>query len=188
MKSLWLSVLFFISLASHAADYDIDVEKAHAFIDFRIQHLGFSWMSGRFNSFSGYFSYDEDNPSASYVEVTIDTASIDTNHAERDKHLRGYQFLDVKRFPTAHFVSTSFEEKGDGTAVMWGDFTLYGVTKPLKIDVEHVGHGKDPWFGYRRGFVGTTQFRISDYGMDIDQLGPASQVIYLTLSVEGIRR
>ncbi len=188
MRVLVLGLLFFISSISYAADYDIDVDKAHAFIDFRIQHLGFSWMSGRFNTFSGYFSYDENKPSESYVEVTIDTASIDTNHAERDKHLRGYQYLNVKKFPKAHFVSTSFEEKADGMAIMWGDFTFFGVTKPLKIEVEHVGHGKDPWFGHRRGFVGTTKFRMSDYGMDIDQLGPASQIIYLTLSVEGIRR
>lgn len=187
-RTVSFMALLWMSSVSYAENYIIDVEKAHAFIDFRIQHLGFSWMSGRFNTFSGHFTYDEANPSASTVEVTIDTASIDTNHAERDKHLRGYQYLDVKRFPEAKFVSTSYEQAQDGTAVLRGDFTFYGTTRPLKINVEPVGHGKDPWFGYRRGFVGTTQFRMSDFGMDIDQLGPASQVVYLTLSVEGIRQ
>lgn len=188
MRKVIACILVFFSPFVMAADYDIDVEGAHAFIDFRIQHLGFSWMSGRFNTFSGSFSYDENKPSASKVEVTIDTASIDTNHAERDKHLRGYQFLDVKKYPTAHFISTSYQEHEDGTATLWGDFTFHGVTKPLKIAVEPVGHGKDPWFGYRRGFVGKTQFKMSEFAMDVDQLGPASQTVYLTLSVEGIRR
>lgn len=190
MRTQWFSfiILLMISSVSAAEKYIIDVEKAHAFIDFRIQHLGFSWMSGRFNTFSGHFTYDEVNPSISTVEVKIDTASIDTNHAERDKHLRGYQYLDVKKFPESKFISTSFTQAEDGTAVLVGDFTFHGVTKPLTIQVKPVGHGKDPWFGYRRGFVGTTEFRMSDYGMDVDQLGPASQVVYLTLSVEGIRQ
>lgn len=187
-KQLCLLAMLSLTPLSYADDYVIDVEKAHAFIDFRIQHLGFSWMSGRFNTFSGHFSYDENNPSAASVEVSIDTASIDTNHAERDKHLRGYLYLDVKRFPEAKFVSTSFEQDAEGVAVLTGDFTFHGVTKPISIDVKPVGHGKDPWFGYRRGFVGTTQFRMSDYGMDVDLLGPASQTVYLTLSVEGIRQ
>ena len=185
-----LSVLLMLNFSSYAfADnYIIDVEQGHAFIDFRIQHLGFSWMSGRFNRFSGSFSYDEQNPSAANVEVIIDTASIDTNHAERDKHLRGYQFLDVRRFPEAKFVSTSFSQNDDGTALLKGQFTFYGKTNDLAIDVEPVGHGRDPWFGYRRGFIGTTQLRMSDYGMDVDQLGPDSQIVYLTLSIEGIRQ
>lgn len=183
-----LLLVLSVGIPAHADYYQIDTDKAHAFIDFRIQHLGFSWMSGRFNTFTGNFSYNEQNPGAASVEVTIDVASIDTNHAERDKHLRGDKYLDTDQFPKAYFKSTSFEQKDDGTAVLIGDFTLHGVTKPLKIDVEFVGHGADPWMGYRRGFVGTTEFKIADFGIDVSQLGPSSQVIYLTLSLEGIRR
>ena len=165
----------------------IDTEKAHAFIQFKIQHLGYSWLLGRFNSFDGEFSYDEKNPSAAKVMVNIDPASIDSNHAERDKHLRGKDFLHVDKFPKASFVSTLFEEKGNGKAVLKGDFTLHGVTRPISIDVEHIGHGKDPWGGYRRGFAGKTSFALKDYGIDYN-LGPASEVVELFLSIEGIRK
>lgn len=180
--------LLLSSFAAHAEYYQIDTEGSHAFIEFRIQHLGFSWMSGRFNTFTGNYSYDENNPSAAQVEVDIDVESIDSNHAERDKHLRGEKYLDTDAFPKASFKSTSFEQSEDGTAVLTGDFTLHGVTKEITIDVEPVGHGVDPWGGYRRGFLGKTQFTISDYGIDVAKLGPSSQVVFLTLSVEGIRR
>ena len=173
--------------SAQAADYVIDTKDAHAFIQFKIAHLGYSWLLGRFNTFSGEFSYDESNPSASKVAVDIDVTSIDSNHAERDKHLRSDKFLDVGRFPKARFVSTGFEELGDGKAKLSGELTLHGVTKPLTIDVSHIGHGTDPWGGYRRGFEGRTRFALADFGIDYN-LGPASKEVELYLSLEGIRQ
>jgi len=188
MRKLLLSMLLFGAAGLvQAADYVIDTKGAHAYIHFKIQHLGYSWLGGRFNDFSGHFSYDERDPSAAAITVEINPASIDSNHAERDKHLRGEDFLDVKRYPEARFVSSSFEETGERSGVLKGEFTLHGVTRPLTIDVEQVGHGPDPWGGYRRGFVGTTSFKLADYGIDYD-LGPASQTVHLELSVEGIRQ
>ncbi|WP_330111178.1 YceI family protein [Methylophaga thalassica] len=174
-------------MPAYAADYVIDTEKAHAFIDFRIQHLGYSWMSGRFNDFSGTFSYDAEKPEASKVDVDIDVTSVDTNFAERDKHLRE-RFLETDKFPKASFKSTSFKQEDDGSLMVTGDFTLHGVTHELSFPVEKVGEGADPWGGYRAGFVGETEFTISDYGINVDMLGPSSQVVYLTLSIEGIKQ
>ena len=170
-----------------AEKYVIDTEGSHAFIQFRIQHLGYSWLSGRFNTFSGNFEYDENNPDKASVQVEIDVASIDSNHAERDKHLRGDDFLDVKKFPKARFESTSFKDIGDGTAILKGNLTLHGVTKPVTIDVEHIGHGPDPWGGYRRGFEGTTRIALADYDINYN-LGEKSKEVELTLSIEGIRQ
>jgi polyisoprenoid-binding protein YceI len=184
--SLLLVLLFCTGIAS-AADYVIDTKGAHASIQFKIKHLGYSWLVGRFNTFEGGFSYDENNPAASKVEVIINTASVDSNHAERDKHLRGEDFLEVDKFPTASFIGTSFEETGDGKAVLKGDLTLHGVTRPIAIDVEHIGHGPDPWGGYRRGFTGTTTLTLKDFGITRD-LGPASTQVDMLLNVEGIRR
>jgi len=167
--------------------YVIDTEGAHAFVQFRIQHLGYSWLYGRFNDFGGSFTYDEDDPSASQVEVTIKTASIDSNHAERDKHLRGDDFLDVGEHPEATFKSSAYEETGARTATLTGNLTLHGVTKPVTIAVSKIGHGPDPWGGFRRGFEGTTIIKLADFGIKKD-LGPASQDVELTLSVEGIRQ
>jgi len=170
-----------------ADKYLIDTEGSHAFIQFRIQHLGYSWLSGRFNTFSGTFDYDESNPDKASVQIDIDVASIDSNHAERDKHLRGDEFLDVKKFPRAKFESTSFSENGDGTAVLKGKLTLHGVTNPVTIDVQHIGQGDDPWGGYRRGFEGTTRIALADYGVKYN-LGPKSKEVELILSVEGVRQ
>ena len=170
-----------------AADYVIDTAKAHAFIQFKIKHLGYSWLLGRFNKFDGEFSYDENNPAAAKIVVNIDPASIDSNHAERDKHLRGKDFLDVEKYPESKFVSTSFQELGNGKAMLKGNFTLHGVTREIEVNVEHIGNGKDPWGGFRRGFAGTTSIALKDYGIDYN-LGPASKEVELFLSVEGIRK
>jgi polyisoprenoid-binding protein YceI len=190
MKRLLFSVLF-LGLAAaaplQAEEYLIDTKGAHAFIQFRIKHLGYSWLYGRFNDLSGQFSYDEKNPSAAKIKVDIDPASIDSNHAERDKHLRGEEFLNVDKYPKAGFVSTAYEERADGTGVLKGDLTLRGVTRPVTIQVEQIGHGKDPWGGYRRGFHGTTEIALADFGIPFN-LGPASRNVELELSVEGIRQ
>jgi polyisoprenoid-binding protein YceI len=170
-----------------ADKYLIDTKGAHAFVQFRIKHLGYSWLSGRVNTFKGNFEYDENNPAATSVQVEISTASVDSNHAERDKHLRGKDFLHVDKYPKAHFESTAFKENANGTASLTGNLTLHGVTQPVSIAVEHIGHGKDPWGGYRRGFEGTTQIALADYGINY-KLGPKSKEVELRLSVEGIRQ
>jgi polyisoprenoid-binding protein YceI len=187
LTALLLATSLGLAAPAHAERYVIDTEGSHAFVQFRIKHLGYSWLLGQFNTFEGGFSYDEDDPSASKVEVTIATASLDSNHAKRDKHLRGEDFLDVERYPTARFVSTAFEELGDGKARLQGKLTLHGVTRPITIDVEHIGAGPDPWGGYRRGFAGTTTLALKDFGIDYD-LGPAAREVQMFLSVEGIRQ
>ncbi len=168
------------------ADYVIDTQNDHAFIVFRIKHLGYSWLWGRFNHLKGTFKYDETNPASSRTDVTVETDSIDTDNALRDKHLRGEEFLDVEKFPTARFVSTSYVEGTDGKATLQGNLTLHGVTRPITIAVESIGHGPDPWGGYRRGFAGSVTLTLQDFGIP-PTLGPASAQVELFLSVEGIR-
>ncbi len=167
-----------------AAEYKID--PSHSFVQFRIQHLGYSWLYGRFNKIEGGFSHDPSNPGANRINVEIDTASIDSNHAERDKHLREEDFLDVKKHPTAIFRSSRYEgDAGQGT--LHGELTLHGVRRPISIEVKKLGEGKDPWGGYRAGFIGTTNLRLSDFGITYN-LGPASETMELELGIEGIRK
>ncbi len=181
------SVALLTALPALAADYVIDTKNAHASITFRIKHLGFSWLTGRFDKFSGDFSFDDKNPDASKVKVEIDTASVDTNHAERDKHLRAADLLATDEFPTATFESTSIKAEGPDKAKITGNLTLHGVTKEITIDAKRVGGGNDPWGGYREGFVGTTELKLADFGITRD-LGPASKTVELTLDIEGIRK
>jgi polyisoprenoid-binding protein YceI len=176
------------SINAFANDYVIDTEGAHASINFEVKHLGYSVLTGRFDKFSGDFSYDPAKPEASKVNVTIDTTSVNSNHAERDKHLRSDDFLNVAKFPKATFVSKKIvldDDKDEFDIV--GDLTLNGVTKSITIEVEKVGEGKDPWGGYRAGFSGETQINMRDFNIKMD-LGPASQIVELQLEVEGIKK
>jgi polyisoprenoid-binding protein YceI len=170
-----------------AADYVIDTKGQHAFVNFKISHLGYSWLYGTFRDFDGSFTFDEKNPEASKVKVTIQTASVDSNHAERDKHLRSDDFLSVGKHPTATFESTSVKSTGEGSADITGNLTLNGVTKPVVIQAKLVGQGDDPWGGYRAGFEGSTKIKLKDFEIQKD-LGPAAQEVELILSIEGVRQ
>lgn len=186
MSTAMLTPMFAISTAN-AADYVIDTQGAHASIQFKVSHLGYSFVMGRFNDFSGDFSFDSKDVSKGNIKVNINTTSVDSNHAERDKHLRSADFLNTDKFPQASFKSTSVEDKGEGKFVVNGDFTFNGVTKPIAIDAVMIGEGDDPWGGYRAGFTGTTSFKMKDYGIKMD-LGPASANVELELVVEGIKK
>lgn len=178
----------FISLISitpvFAADYVIDSKAAHASVEFRFKHLGISWLTGRFNSFDGTFSYDPDDPMNSKVEVRVDVSSIDTNNARRDGDMRSEKFLDTEKYPMASFVSTRVVPAADGVMTVYGDLTLHGVTREIAIAASRVGEGKDPWGGYRIGFEGNVTLNTTDFGV---RMPPTNQV-ELFLYVEGIRQ
>lgn len=189
MKKLVLAAAFAASFASvaNAADYVVDTQGAHAFVQFKVSHLGYSWLHGRFNTFSGEFSYDNANLATAKIKLDIDTKSVDSNHAERDKHLRSGDFLNVDKHPKASFVSTKVVPGADGKFDLVGNFTLNGVTKEVVIAATKTGEGKDPWGGYRAGFHGTTSIKLSDFAIK-NILGPASETVYLDLVVEGVRK
>lgn len=183
--TVWLCIALF-SGVSLASNYQIDTKDTHAFIQFRIQHLGYSWLWGRFNRFEGSFSYDPRRPEAARAEVVVDMKSIDTNHAERDKHLRSEDYLDVERYPRARFVAQGYQPTGKGKGELKGELTLHGQTRPLVLTVTKVGEGPDPWGGYRAGFEARARLRLKDFGMDFN-LGSAAETMELIISVEGVR-
>lgn len=177
------AALLLATSAPQAAEYRVD--PAHSFVRFKIQHLGYSWMWGGFDDVSGHFSYDAASPEQASINFTVQTASVDTNHAERDKHLRSDDFLAVKKYPTATFKSTGFTPSGNG-GTLTGELTLHGVTRPVVIEVEKIGEGPDPWGGHRVGFLGTFSLERRDFGMTYD-LGPKSESVHFELGIEGVR-
>lgn len=187
LLSASLAAALFTSGAVFAEDYAIDKKGQHAFIQFKISHLGYSWLYGNFNDFDGSFSYDEKDPTASKINVTVNTKSVDSNHAERDKHIRSGDFLDVDKYPEAKFESSSYTEGKDGKAKLKGNLTLHGVTKEIEVDIAQIGAGKDPWGGFRRGVEGTTRIALKDFGIT-KNLGPASAELDLIISLEGIKK
>lgn len=120
------------------------------------------------------------------MNVTINTTSVDTNHAERDKHLRSADFLNTAKYPQATFTSTSVKKDGEELEIT-GDLTLNGVTKPVTLEAKLIGQGDDPWGGKRAGFEAEGKIKLKDFNIKTD-LGPASQEVDLIISVEGVQR
>lgn len=189
LKFRFISAAFLLlTFNSQAADYIIDTKGGHASINLKIKHLGYSWLTGRFNQFSGDFSYDNKNVSTSKINVAVTMKSFDTNHAARDKHIKSSDFLDVKKFPKAHFVSTNItQKKGDDDLIINGKLTLRGITKNVTFEAEKIGEGKDPWGGYRVGFSGDLDITMADFGVPT-KLGPHSTQVTLELNIEGVRK
>ncbi|EDP60779.1 YceI family protein [Vibrio sp. AND4] len=187
-KSLFatgLAIAMALPLGANAADYVIDTKGAHASINFKVSHLGYSFIKGRFNTFSGDFSFDEKNIADSKINVVIDTTSLDSNHAERDKHLRSGDFIDAGKYSEAMFTSTKVEDKGNGKLDVTGDLTLHGEKRPITIEAEFIGAGKDPWGGERAGFIGQTRLELADFKIPV--MGSSSYVD-MELHIEGVKK
>ena len=185
-RPAWAAALGLAALVQltpgYAAEYKIDL--SHSFIQFKISHMGFSVLNGRFDDFAGGFTWDKAKPETAAVNVTIKAASVNSNWAERDKHIRSKDFLEVDKFPEASFKSTKYT--GDATGgTLDGELTLHGVTKPVSIKMKAIGEGKDPWGGYRAGFAGTTTIKRSDFGVNKFELGPQSDPMDFELFIEG---
>jgi polyisoprenoid-binding protein YceI len=121
------------------------------------------------------------------VEISVKVDDIDTVNAKRDKHLKSHEFFDAKKYPLILFQSETFKKIGEGTYEVSGRLSFHGVTRPLTVEVEHIGSGKDPWGGYRAGFETSFKVKRSDFGMT-HMLGGVGDEVRLSVNVEGIRQ
>jgi polyisoprenoid-binding protein YceI len=150
--------------ATPSGAYEIDA--SHTSVLFGISHLGFSNYHGRFNTVSGDLNFDPKDPQKSKVNITIDIASIDTNHAELEGKLKGADWFDAAKFPTATFTSTKVEKLSATTGKVTGDLTLHGVTKPLTLDVTFNGAADNPFSKkHTLGFSAKGSIKRSDFGI-----------------------
>nr|WP_295708823.1 YceI family protein [uncultured Halomonas sp.] len=191
-KTAFASAISAIALVplsqAQAADYQIDTEGQHAFVQFKISHLGFSYILGSFEEFEGQFAYDPEDIDASSAEIEVQVDSLTSNHAERDRHILSDDFLNASEFPTATFTSTGFESTGDNEGVLSGDLTLHGETQEIEMPVTLLGEGEDPWGNYRAGFEGSTMLTLSDYGIDMSDFPESMHELELYVTFEGIRQ
>jgi polyisoprenoid-binding protein YceI len=143
-----------------------EIEPTHTSVLFGISHLGFSNYHGRFNTVSGELNFDTKAPEKSSVKITIAIDSIDTNHAELEGKLKGADWFDTAKFPTASFTSTKVEKLTDTSGKVMGDLTLHGVTKPVTLDVTFNGAGENPFSKKPMlGFSARTAIKRSDFGI-----------------------
>ena len=142
------------------------LDKDHASLLFKVDHLGFSTYVGRFNDFDATLDFDPENVENSSVEVIVETASLDVNNPEFAEDLRN-DWFDVENFPQAIYRTTRFVESEGNTFVFEGDLTLMGTTAPVTLTINSNGGGRN--FLTRRytlGFSASTTFQRSDFGMD----------------------
>jgi polyisoprenoid-binding protein YceI len=169
-----------------AVSGDYQVDPVHSTNVFRIRHMNITFVYGRFNETSGTFKLDEAKPEASTFEISLKTASIDTNNADRDKHLRSPDFFDAEKYPTITFKSTKVQKTDNQHWTLTGDLTLHGVTKPITATITTPVASKGMRGGVHVGFETTFEIKRSDYGMS-NSLGPIGDEVRITVSIEGTR-
>jgi polyisoprenoid-binding protein YceI len=152
----------FAALPLRADTFAIDPN--HSEVSFQIRHL-VSQVRGRFNDFAGTVQLDPKNLPASAVEFHIKATSIDTNVADRDKHLRSADFFDVAKYPEITFKSESIQPAGKDKYNVLGTLTMHGVSKKVTLPVTYAGQLKDPWGNTRAGFQTETTLDRKDYGI-----------------------
>lgn len=140
------------------------LDTSHSEVTFQVRHL-VTKVRGRFSEFAGTIDYDAAAPERSAVSFAVKTASIDTNEATRDEHLRSADFFEVERFPTLTFTSKRVERKGDTDFVVHGDLTIRGVTKTIALPVSFLGSATDPWGNEKLGFEAETTLNRKDFGL-----------------------
>ncbi|XZG69443.1 YceI family protein [Chitinibacteraceae bacterium HSL-7] len=165
MKKLLASALALTAAAAFAAPQTYSIDSTHTFPHFAVNHLGFSLQHGVFEKTSGTIVLDAAKKSGS-IDIVIDTTSLNTNLAKRDEHLKGEEFFNVEKFPTATFKSQKLKFDGEQLVGAEGELTLLGVTKPVTLAVSDFKCGthpmaKKPWCGANA----SATIKRSDYGM-----------------------
>ena len=161
-----IMVLLFLAIPilTYAATWQMD--PAHSSFQFKIRHLTVSNVKGDFSKFQGVAIIDDQNITPLKVEVTIDVASVNTGHAQRDEHLRGPDFFDITKYPTILFVSKKVIKTDTNRLKVIGDLTLCGVTREITVDVDGpTPEVKDPWGHFRRGATATTKINRRDFNL-----------------------
>jgi polyisoprenoid-binding protein YceI len=159
-----LTLFFTFPVLNQAATWQIDPD--HSSFQFKVRHLMVSNVKGDFTKVKGAVTMDDKDISNLNVELTIDAASVNTGHAQRDEHLRASDFFDVAKYPTITFVSKKVVKDGPDRLKVTGDLTIHGVTREVTVNVEGPTQEiKDPRGNFRRGAAGTSRINRKDFGL-----------------------
>jgi polyisoprenoid-binding protein YceI len=188
MRRFFTSALLALSLAAPLAADVYTVDKGHSEASFQVRHM-VTKVRGRFNDFSGVINIDPAKPESSSVEFTIQAASIDSQSAKRDEHLRGADFFDVEKHPTITFKSSRVRPAGKDRYEVTGTLTMRGVSKVITLPVAFLGFVKTPWGGEVAGFETEVTLNRKDYGINWNKSLDAGGVlvadeVLVTINVE----
>ena len=142
------------------------IDVSHSNISFKVKHLGITHVKGSFKEFDASIYTSNDHFMTAEIDCWINAGSVSTNNIDRDKHLVSGDFFDVDNFPQISFMGNSYEAiDGDGSYALWGEITIKGITKKVKLDVEFGGIVKDPWGNEKAGFSIHGTINRKDFGL-----------------------
>ncbi len=167
------------------------LDPTHSSVEFSVRHMMFSKVRGVFGTFSLELTVDDATSLPSAVKASIDASSIDTKVADRDAHLRSADFLDVEKFPTITFASTSITGKAAGFTIA-GNLTIHGVTKPVALDAQLGGRATDPWGNDRIAYEASTKINRKEFGLGWNQALEAGGVLVgeeleISLTIQAVK-
>ncbi len=174
-----------------AATETYEIDAVHSSVTFKIRHL-VSRVPGRFNDFEGTITVDRENLATAKATVTIDVASIDTGNEKRDGHLKSPDFFDVEKHPKMTFEITKVETKSADKALVHGNLTIKGITKPVTLETDILGFGPGMG-GFSSGFEATGTINRKDFGIVWNRVLDAGGAVLgddveITINVEAHRQ
>ncbi len=186
MKPIFLlaAIALMVGASAAAQSTQWQLDPAHPSAQFAVRHMGISTVRGTFTKFSGTARYEPTDSKNDSVEVTIETASVDSRVEMRDNDLRSDHFFDVQKYPTMTFRSTKVESAGTDKLKITGELTIRGITKPVTLDVD--GPSKPVKDGQGRlhmGVSATGTVNRTDFGMTGYQ-GVVGNEVILTIDAE----
>ncbi|MFW5955511.1 MAG: YceI family protein [Rhodothermales bacterium] len=170
-----------------------DVDASHSTVEFKVRHLGFSKVTGRFTKFDASVEMEPGDLSTLQVEASVDVRSIETGDAKRDEHLRSEDFFAGETHPTMQFTSTGVTRVSGNEFTLAGDLTIRGTTRPVEIHGTYLGQATDPWGASRIAIEGTTRINREDFGLTWNQTLETggllvSKEVEIALEVQGVQR
>ncbi len=184
-------MLMGVASAAQAEMKTYVIDPDHSTVGFGVRHM-FTNLKGQFHHFSGAFQLDAKNGIIGSGKAVVETASVDTGHVKRDKHLKSPDFFNSAKFPAMTFVIKKTRQAGKNIEVA-GDFTLLGVTRPVVLKARFLGVGVDPWGNTRAGLTAVLRINRKDYGMDFNKVLDSGGLLIgdqidINLEIEGIQK
>jgi polyisoprenoid-binding protein YceI len=142
------------------------IDPSHSKIGFKVKHLMISNVLGNFREFSGQVKTTGNDFSTALISVSLNSASVDTEIADRDTHLKSPDFFDVVTFPKITFESNGLKDLGDDMYELTGDLVIKGVSGPVVLTVEFGGLMTDPWGNVKAGFSIIGKLNRKDWGLN----------------------
>jgi polyisoprenoid-binding protein YceI len=187
-------LILFAALPCLAQVNTWQIDPVHSNVQFAVRHLAISTVRGEFTKIAGQAQVDEKDITKSQIEVSVDTTTLNTREPDRDKDVKGPNFLNVGQYPTMTFKSKRIVSAGEGKLKLIGDLTIHGVTKEVTFEVESLSAPiKDPWGNLRRGAAASAKINRQDFGVSFNKTMQAGELVVgndvtITMDIEMVRK